>query len=134
MDKYGDATKYFDVTEDGQIKNKTLGTMLLEAGNMSGEVKKSRLKDIADTSLLICGFFSQSLKKKIVDITYYQELGQSAYIQLNQFIPSFYDTPLFYKSFAHNFEKVTNIMNCVAEETFSQSDCPTLIIDKKISA
>jgi len=134
MDKFGDAGKYFNVSEGGQIKDKTLGVMLLEAGHMSGEAKKSRLKDIADTSLLVCGFFSKSLNRKIIDLSYYQELGQSAYVQLNQVTPSFYDTPSFYRMFAGNFHKVTSIMNFVADKTLGNSDSPLLILESKISA
>ena len=57
MDKFGDAQKYFEVVE-GKVRNKTLGVMLLEAAKISGEAKQSKLTDIGDTALLICGYFS----------------------------------------------------------------------------
>ena len=136
MDKFGDPTKYFEVVQ-GKVKNKTLGIMLLEASKISGEAKLSKLKDVGDTALLICGYFSESLNSKIVDPSYYEEVGQSAYSQLNSFIPSFYDVPSFYKHLSKSFTRLTNVMNLVSKKTLGHdwdSDSYLLMTDKKIPA
>jgi hypothetical protein len=136
MDKFGDSEKYYEIVE-GKPKEKTLGVMLLESSQLSGIKKKNKLKDIGDTALLICGFFSESMNRKIINLDYYKDVGQSAYYQLNTIIPSFYDVPLFYQSLSTNFLQVTNVMGLVAEKTIGRNESiesSYLISNKKISA
>lgn len=135
MDKFGDAGKYFETIE-GKVRDKVLGIKLLEASQMTREKKKRTLKDIGDTALLICGFFSDSLNKKIIDTKYYQELGQTAYRHLNSEVPSAYDIPSFFKILSFRFDQVTTVMSLVSEKTLNQgidSDSAYLIVSKKIA-
>ena len=62
MDKFGDSGNYFETIE-GKVREKVLGMKFLETSHMTREEKKRTLKDIGDTALLICGFFSESLNK-----------------------------------------------------------------------
>lgn len=120
MDRYGEAKEYFE-TSEGKVRDKVLGIKLLEASRMAKEERKRVLKDIGDTALIICGFFSDSLNKKIIDTRYYQDLGQSAYSQLNSVVPSFYDIPSFYSLIAGQFQSLTTVMGLVSERTFGHS-------------
>ncbi|GAB4016326.1 MAG: hypothetical protein Fur0010_16070 [Bdellovibrio sp.] len=120
MDRFGESSEFFEVVE-GKVREKILGMKLLEANNMSKEQQKRTLKDIGDTALLVCGYFSDSLNKKIVDTRYYQELGQIAYQRLDSFIPSFYEVNSFYKLLSSSFESVTMLMGIVSKRMMSQS-------------
>lgn len=136
MDKFGDAQKYYEQVE-GKVREKTLGIMLLESAQLKGNKKKNKLKDVGDTALLICGFFSESMNRKIINLDYYREIGQSAYYQLNNIVPTFYDVPLFYKSLSTNFLQVTNVMGLVAQKTLGHNDAiesSYLILNNKIPA
>lgn len=134
MDKYGDSGNYFEVVE-GKVREKVLGLKLLETSNMNGEERKRTLKDIGDTALLICGFFADSLNKKIIDTRYYQELGQTAYSRLNNVVPTAYDIPSFFSLLSHRFDQLTTVMALVSEKTLSKADYDSayLIISKKIA-
>lgn len=135
MDSFGDTSKLFEQV-DGKTKDKILGIKLLEATQLPRAKQKIIFKDIAETSLLICGYFSDSLNKKIVDIKYYEDLGRIAYQRLNSISPEAYDVPLFYKGMAKSFSEVTLLMSLISKKNSSESDkdLPWLILgDRKVS-
>lgn len=135
MDNYGVSEKFFERV-NGKAKEKILGIKLLESSQFPKEKQKQILKDIAETSLLICGFFSDSLNRKIVDTSYYQDLGIIAYNRLNSFTPSAYDVPSFYKMMAQSFSNVTLLMNFVSKKYSAENDkdLPWLILPpRKVS-
>ena len=45
---------------------------------MTTAKRKRALKDIGDTALLLCGCFGDSLKSKIIDLGFYEDLGAVA--------------------------------------------------------
>lgn len=53
----------------------------LEAG---GRRQRRELKTVADQSLFVAGFFSDSLRRSLVDVDYYASLGGYAYGSLSQ--------------------------------------------------
>lgn len=121
MDQFGHSSKFFD-QKDNRIQEKVLGLKLLEISELPKEKQKYELKDIAETSLLLCGFFAESLNRKIIDIHYYENIGKKAYEQLNHFYPNHYDVPAFYKMMALKFRDVTMLMKLVANECDHNSD------------
>ncbi len=67
--------------EDGE--ETPLAILFCQAQHESPEVKTRLLKYLGDFSLLISGFFQDSLSRKIVDIDYYISMGGAAYSQLS---------------------------------------------------
>ena len=135
MDSFGDAEKYFE-KEEGKVRDKILGIKLLKTSHMTKEERKRSLKDIGDTALLICGFFSDSLNKKILDTKYYQELGQTAYRRLNSEVPQAYDIPSFFDIISMRFDQLTTVMNLVSAQTLGRDDLldsAYLITNKKLA-
>jgi hypothetical protein len=53
----------------------------LEAG---GEEQRAHLRSLGDASLFISGFFSDSLRRKLIDIDYYVSMGEYAYGSLSR--------------------------------------------------
>jgi hypothetical protein len=45
----------------------------------AGTAQRDGLRKVGDLSLFISGFFSDSLNRKLVDVDYYIQLGESAY-------------------------------------------------------
>lgn len=115
MDHYGDANKYFEKV-DGKIREKILGIKLMESSQFPKEKQKIILRDIAETSLLLCGYFSDSLNKKIVDTKYYQEIGTLAFMRLNSFQNTAFDIAGFFEKIAKNFNQLTTLMNLVSAQ------------------
>ncbi len=132
MDQYGDSKKFFEIV-DGKIREKILGIKLLESSQMPKEKMKKTLKDVAETSLLVCGFFSDSLNRKIIDVKYYQEVGMMAYARLNSIEPKAYNINSFYGSVAKSFNDITTLMTLAASTSGADKDQAWLIVSKRIA-
>jgi len=95
LDKFALSEDFFE-TSDGKVREKILGMKLLEASSYTSQEQKKIYKEIGDTSLILCGYFSESINKKIVDVQYYSKIGRMAYSHLNNVTPRFLDIPHFY--------------------------------------
>ena len=135
MDNLGDSSNYFEIVDD-KIKEKVLGIKLLESTQYTKEKQKIILRDIAETALVMCGYFYDSLSNKMIDARYYENIGKIAYARLNSYSPKAFDIPSFYKHFSDSFTDVTLLMNLVSKKYSAESDpdMPWLILkDKKIA-
>jgi hypothetical protein len=121
LDKFALSQDFFEFS-DGKVREKILGMKLLEAMQMSREEQKRTYKEVADMSLLVCGYFSESVNKKIVDTHYYAQLGKMAYGHLNNVTPSFLDIPCFYSMVSTCFESMTTLMANFASKNRSGTD------------
>lgn len=115
LDKFALSEDFFEVSE-GKVREKILGMKLLEATQLSREEQKRVYKEVGDMSLMVCGYFSESVNKKIVDVQYYSQLGRMAYSHLNNVTPSFFDIPSFYSMVATCFESLTTLMTVMASK------------------
>lgn len=87
LDYLVDLLQFYIVTDnlyeenlaDGKKTQKTLAERLLVASSADLNIKKDLLKRLGDSSLYVSGFFGDSLKRKIVDIDYYADIGGMAY-------------------------------------------------------
>ncbi len=126
MDKFGVAQEFFE-EKGGRTSEKILGIKLMESTHLSRKMRIRELKDVGDTALFVCGFFSDSLNKKIVDVSYYRSIGQAAYSKLNNLVPSFYDVDSFYNEFSKKFSNVTLLMELLSKEYSSNAKEDDLI-------
>lgn len=129
LDKFALSEAFFE-TSDGKVREKILGMKLLEATQCSRDEQKKVYKEVGDMSLLVCGYFSESVNKKIVDTQYYAQLGKMAYSHLNNVTPSFLDIPSFYGMVATCFESLTTLMTIMA--TKDRSGAADNLIFKRI--
>ena len=79
----------------------------LEAGGMRQRVS---LKQIGDVSLFVSGFFSDSLRRKLVDVDYYVSIGGVAYNALSRD-----ETDTFSPVFAELAEKFVAFVDVLTE-------------------
>lgn len=121
LDKFALSQDFFEVSE-GKVREKLLGMKLLEAMQMNREEQRKTYKEVADMSLLVCGYFSESVNKKIVDTHYYAQLGKMAYGHLNNVTPTFLDIPCFYSMVSTCFESMTTLMSNFATKNRYGSD------------
>ena len=115
--KFKDSKAYFEEIE-GKYKEKVLGIQLLEATNLSKSEQKSKLMDVGETSMLLCGMFKDSLNKKLNDPKYYSELGMMAYKRLNHIVPRAYELHSFYGIIASYFTVITTMISAIAKSNF----------------
>ena len=130
LDKFALSQDFFDVSDEGKVREKVLGLKLLEATQLSREEQRKVYKEVADMSLLVCGYFSESTHNKIVDAQYYSQIGKMAYSHLNSMAPSFLDIPSFYNMFATCFESMTTLMSLLA--TQNRTGIDNNLIFKKV--
>ncbi len=126
MDKFGMAHHFFEEKE-GKTSEKILGIKLMESTHLPKKKRIRELKDIGDTALFVCGFFADSLNKKIVDVSYYRDIGQAAYSKLNNLVPSFYDVDSFYNEFSKKFSNAALLMELLSKECSSNAKEDDLI-------
>jgi hypothetical protein len=138
LNRYTLSSNYFEESE-GKLREKTLGVKLLEAEKYSPEEKVEFYREIGDTTMVLCGFFSSSIKEKLVDRRYYLKIAQTAYQNLNSHIPTCFNIPSFYKVLATSFENITSLVSVLSEShqndpysnfllnSEGNSDCHSLI-------
>lgn len=113
LDKFALSQDFFDFSE-GRAKEKILGMKLLEASHLPREEQKRVYKEVADMSLMVCGYFVESTQNKLVDAHYYGQLGRMAFSQLDTITPRFLDIPSFYGMVATCFGQLTSLMTTFA--------------------
>lgn len=113
LGKFTHSEHFFEMSE-GKVREKILGMKLLEATHLTREEQKRAYKEVGDMSLMVCGYFAESVSKKIIDVQYYAQLGKMAYGYLNNVSPSFLDIPSFYGMVATSFEPLTTLMSILA--------------------
>lgn len=122
LGKFALSQDYYD-SREGRIREKILGTKLLEATQVTREEQKRIYKDVGDTALFLCGYFAESTHKKLVDANYYSQLGRSAYQNLNGVVPKFFDIPSFYSMLSTSFGPMVNLISKVAgQDRFGQEN------------
>jgi hypothetical protein len=98
----------------------------LEAG---GAQQRSGLKHVGDVSLFVSGFFSDSLRRKLVDCEYYAAIGGCAYSALSR-----YETDALSPAFAELAEKFgdfADVLGEVSERTSCASNADLLRVYEK---
>jgi hypothetical protein len=129
MSELSKSENFFDLSE-GKIKNKSLGEKLLASEMLQESAKVRALKDIGDTSLIVCSVFEDSFNPKIIDRTYYIDLGKIAYGRLNNLIPVALDIEGFYMCLSKQVDKLIQIMK-VAGQCFLSNDESKFILNMK---
>jgi hypothetical protein len=63
------------------LPSEPLGLMLMKTREAAMRILV--LKEVGDTSLLVTGFFPESIERTLVSAEYYQGLGKAAYMELS---------------------------------------------------
>jgi hypothetical protein len=94
-----------------------LGVRLAQALESGGIQQRTNLREIGDASLFISGFFSDSLRRKLVDVEYYVRIGGVAYNALSR-----EETDAFAPAFAELAAKFVDFVD-VLSEVSERSSC-----------
>ena len=94
----------------GEAHDEPLGVQLARALDSGGSEQRASLRQIGDESLFVSGFFSDSLKRKLVDVDYYASIGGVAYQALSR-----YETDAFSPVFAELAQKFIPFVDVLSE-------------------
>jgi hypothetical protein len=99
-----------------------LAVRLARALQSGGSEQRARLRSLGDFSLFMSGFFSDSFRRKLIDVDYYVSMGEYAYASLGR-----RDEDAFSEVFtelANKFVGFTDVLADISERTAlaSQSD------------
>lgn len=118
--RFLETDSFFAKDAQGKLANNVLADIFAQYVQGPPEVKKMALQRLGDVCLMVTGFFSESLKRKIVDIDYYFGMGGAAYWQLARGGPGF-DIPL-YKELATRFKTFSDLLGEMSERSGLQSN------------
>jgi hypothetical protein len=108
------------VDEKGQKKPTTLAETLLIAAQSDHSTKVDMLKKLGDRTLYVCGFFSDSFERKVIDVDYCAEMGGTAYRILAQSTKE--DTLCqVYHLYSKKFLAFVEALNYISEKSHLQS-------------
>lgn len=94
-----------------------LALRLFRALESGGLRQRASLKQIGDVSLFMSGFFSDSFRRKLVDVDYYVNIGGSAYTALSR-----HEVDTFSPVFAELADKFVDFVD-VLSEVSERSSC-----------
>ncbi len=105
----------YDIQDSsGKKSRSTLAEMLLTANQLGTHEKREKLKKLADSSLYISGFFSDSFQRKIIDVDYYVDMGRIAYVELSHNVDE--DTfAQLYKEISRQFVPLVDVLSVISQ-------------------
>ena len=101
-----------------------LALRLAHALERGGVEQRIALREIGDTSLFMSGFFSDSFRRRLVDVDYYIAIGGSAYNALSRFDADAL-SPVF-GELAEKFAGFVDVLSEVSERTSCSSNADLL--------
>ncbi|MBC6415032.1 MAG: hypothetical protein GDA46_01380 [Bdellovibrionales bacterium] len=82
------------------------------------------LKTIGDFSLCLSGFFRESIKRQILNVSYYEEIGQSSYYLVSK---NHDKNSSLFKGLAKNFKFLSKVLFTFQKQTHSLQKSPYLL-------
>ncbi len=108
-----------DFIQRSEGDDEPLGVRLVEALESGGARQRTALRQVGDASLFVSGFFSDSLRRSLVDVDYYATIGGHAYHALSRV-----ETDQLSPVFAELGEKFTAFVD-VLSEVSERTSCTT---------
>ena len=132
----GELTAYYVVNllagflqRPAEEDDEALAIRFVRALEGSGVRQRASLREIGDASLFVSGFFSDSLRRKLVDVDYYASIGGSAYTALSR-LDADALSPVF-GELADNFVRFVDVLSEVSERTACTSNADLLRLYEK---
>jgi hypothetical protein len=124
----GEFTHIGNPAAEVMVSNEPLAIRLVRALQSGGSNQRHGLRQVGDLSLFISGFFSDSLRRSLVDVDYYVSLGGYAYGSLSQ-SPDVL-SPIF-AELSEKFTAFVDVLSEVSERTSLTSDSDLLRLYEK---
>ncbi|HEX4566705.1 MAG TPA: hypothetical protein VH138_08725 [Vicinamibacterales bacterium] len=109
--------------------NAPLALRLARALESGGMEQRARLRNLGDFSLFTSGYFSDSLRRRVVDVDYYVSMGEYAYASLGR-----RDEDAFgdvFAELARKFVAFSDVLSDVSEQTGTAGSTDVLRLYEK---
>ncbi len=131
LNEFSKTENLYTTSSDQTPTDEPLALMLGRAVEAPPATRNIILKKIGDISLYIAGFFEESLARKLVDITYYVNMGGSAYRSLSSLHTISSPMSQLFEELAKKFVPFTDILSEVSDKTHFHSDSHLLLLYEK---
>lgn len=98
---------FFSKDEQGNLKDNVLVDLYAQYLQGDEFTKRSALQRLGDICLMMTGFFSDNITRKLVDMDYYFGMGGGAYWQLSTITAS---NPVTYKELSEKFRPFSDVL------------------------
>jgi hypothetical protein len=122
-------TGYLERPTNDVGEDEPLALRLAQVMDRGGSQQRVGLKQIGDESLFLSGFFSDSLRRKLVDVDYYVNIGGYAYNALSRFESDTFATV--FAELGEKFVGFVDVLNEVSERTACSSNTDLLRLYEK---
>ena len=104
---------------EAEAGDATLTEALYAARDTAGTVRIERLREVGDRALFVSGFFGDSLRRKVVDLDFYRDVGRAAYTDLAAHIDRFGERSwtYLYVELADHFSELVDVLAGVSDRT-----------------
>ena len=125
---YIPSERLFEIdAESGRRTLKTLSEFYFKSKSASYKEKISLLKEIGDRSLYLGGFFRESLNRKLINLNYYVNMGQSAYENLAEYHPH----EEVFGELSYYFLELLDVLSYIAQnKTLKNNESLVAVCDK----
>jgi glutaredoxin-related protein len=109
-----------DFVQSKSVEDEAFAIRLLKALSAERRVQSTSLKEVGDSSLFLTGFFPESLKKSLVSVNYYTDIGIVSYARLADSLSSFSDDrtfPQLYDELSGHFLEFVDVLHEVSERS-----------------
>ena len=113
---------------EAMVSNEPLAIRFARALQSGGSDQRAGLREVGDVSLFVSGFFSESLRRSLVDVDYYVSLGGYAYGSLGATSDAL--SPIF-SELAEKFTSFVDVLSEVSERAALTSDKDLLRLYEK---
>jgi hypothetical protein len=101
-------------TQNPQLASQPLAPDYLKSQHRGGHAQQLQLRDVGDQCLLLSGLFPQRAEKRLVRVSYYVDLGRSAYDHLSQLLRQ--AMAELYQQLAHHFVQLMDVLQNLRAE------------------
>jgi len=111
----------------------SLAILYLQSQQAGQEERIQRLKRLGDLALCIAGLWADSLKRKVVDVDYYINMGQGAYGSLSDIFEKqdkHKKNQTIYQELTHKFSLIVELFNIISEGSLTQDKSTLRLYDR----
>ncbi|MDF1564683.1 MAG: hypothetical protein P1V51_16695 [Deltaproteobacteria bacterium] len=105
----------YELQSNGRHDEVPLAFLLQRALEAEGRMRVSSLKKLGDTSLVVSGFFSDRLARRLVDVDYYIAMGERAYDGAADLAGAHRATAALREIFAELARTFARVVDCLME-------------------
>ncbi len=114
-------------TENGASYENTLVDLYSKTHEADSQEKIHLFKKMGDLSLYISGFFRVSIEKRIIHVSYYEDMGQSAY----NYLSKHYQGDNIFNSLSEQFKTLAQTLFYIQQKSEAKADENHLPLFKK---